>query len=138
MNGGVATAKTYIYPNDSYDFPSWLKEKKVVKDKLDVRDLIIGKIGSVIHNSNNKNKDFLLRYFIHMFRNNTFFAVKMKNKFTLNESEIKYLLGASHQHKLKDILLSHEPIYEKLAQEELEEFNEKDKKENLQQSLFDF
>ena len=61
-----------------------------------------------------------------MFRNNTFFAVKMKNKFALIEAEIKYLLGDSHQHKLKDILHSHETIYEKLAQEELEEFDEKD------------
>ena len=39
--------------------------------------------------------------------------------------------------KLKDILLSRELIYGKLAQEELEDFGE-EKKENLQQSLLDF
>jgi len=31
MNGGVATAKTRNYPNDKYDFPTWLREKKIGK-----------------------------------------------------------------------------------------------------------
>jgi replication factor C large subunit len=137
MNGGVATAKTHNYPNDSYNFPTWLREKKNVKSNIDVRDLIAEKIGNVCHNSNNKSKEFLLSYFTHMFRNNTYFSIKMKNKFDLSEAEIKYLLGKSHQHKLKDILLSREPVYERPTQEELDEFGE-EKKENLQQSLLDF
>ncbi len=138
MNGGVATAKTHNYPNDSYSFPTWLREKKSIKGKLDVRDLIIKKISEISHNSNTKSRDFLLSYFTHMFRNNTYFAIKMKNKLGLSEGEIKYLLGESHKHKLKDILHSIEPIYEKQVQEELVEPDEEDKKENLQQSLFDF
>ncbi|MCK4365854.1 MAG: hypothetical protein KAW45_07365, partial [Thermoplasmatales archaeon] len=135
---GVATAKTHNYPNDSYSFPTWLREKKSIKGKLDVRDLIIKKISEISHNSNTKSRDFLLSYFTHMFRNNTYFAIKMKNKLGLSEGEIKYLLGESHKHKLKDILHSIEPIYEKQVQEELVEPDEEDKKENLQQSLFDF
>ena len=138
MHGGVATAKTHYYSNDSYNFPTWLKEKKGAKSNVDTRDLIVEKISSACHNSNSKSKDFLLSYFTYMFKNNTYFAIKMKNKFDLTEAEIKYLLGESHQHKLKDILLSHEPIYKKPTQEELEELDEKDKKENLQQSLLDF
>lgn len=138
MHGGVATAKTHNYPNDIYNFPTWLKEKKGIKGKLDVRDLIIEKISSVIHSSNNKTKGFLLSYFTHMFRNDTYFAIKMKNKFVLAEAEIKYLLGESHQHKLKEILLAREPIYVKPIQEPAEEPDEKDKKEDLQQSLLDF
>jgi len=138
MNGGVATAKTHNYPNDSYNFPTWLKEKKSVKSNMDVRDFIVKKISSICHNSNNKSKNYLLSYFTNMFRNNTYFAIKMKNKFGFGEAEIKYLLGKSHQHKLKEILLSHEPIITKPTQEDSTGSVEKDKKENLQQSLFDF
>ncbi|GAG31330.1 unnamed protein product, partial [marine sediment metagenome] len=81
MNGGIATAKTHNYPNDSYSFPTWLREKKNVKVNSDVRDLIIEKISNVSHNSSKKSKVFLLTYFTNMFRNDTYFAIKMKNKF---------------------------------------------------------
>jgi hypothetical protein len=73
-----------------------------------------------------------------MFRNDTHFAIKMKNKFNFTEVEIKYLLGESHQDKFKDILNSQEPINKKPPQKKLEVSTEKDKKENLQQSLLDF
>lgn len=138
MNGGVATAKTHNYSNDSYNFPTWLKEKKGIKGNIDVRNSIIEKISTTYHNSNIKSKELLLSYFTFMFRNDTHFAIKMKNKFNLTEVEIKYLLGESHQLKFKDILNSQEPINTKPSQKKLEESTEKDKKENLQQSLFDF
>ena len=92
MNGGVAIAKTHNYPNDSYNFPSWLREKKSGKSYTDVRDLVVAKISKVNHNSYKKSKDFLLSYFTHMFRNDTYFAIKMKKKFDFSEAEIKYLL----------------------------------------------
>ena len=135
MDGGVAIAKTHSYPNDNYRFPTWLKEKKGIKSNLDIRNLIISKINSTIHNSNKKSKEFILQYFGSMFRNDTHFAIKMKNKFDLTESEIKYILGESHKHKLKDILLSREPVFKKPIKEKIEE---SDFKEKMQQSLFDF
>jgi len=138
MNGGVATAKTRIYPNDSYNFPTWLREKKDIKNNIDTKNSIVKKISSVYHNSNNKSKDYLFSYFIHMFKNDTYFAIKMKNKFNFTESEIKYLLGESHQHKFKEILHSIEPIYTKIKHKEPDESTEKDKKVKLQQSLLDF
>ena len=72
-----------------------------------------------------------------MFRNNTYFASKMKNKLDLSESEIKYLLGDSHKHKLRDILHSHEVVYEKPLTSDITE-EEEEKTESMQQSLFDF
>ena len=138
MNGGVATAKTHNYPNDSYNFPSWLREKKSGKSNVDVRDSIIGKISNVCHNSNSKSRTFFLSYFTHMFRNDIYFAIKMKKKFDFTEAEIKYLLGESHQHKLKEILSPHDVSYLKPIEEETEAPVEKDKKEDLQQSLLDF
>ncbi len=138
MNGGVATAKTHNYPNDSYNFPTWLRERKEFRNTLEVRDLILGKLNSISHCSKSKNRSFLLSYFTHMFRNNTYFAIKMKNKLDLTESEIKYLLGESHQHKLKDILNSPEIIYEKPITTDLTEEDEEEKSESMQQSLFDF
>jgi len=138
MNGGVATAKTRNYPNNSYNFPTWLRERKDVKGVLDVRDIILEKLGSISHSSKEKNKDFLISYFTHMFRNNTHFAIKMKNKLDLSEAEIKHLLGKSHQHKLKEIILTSEVIYEKQISADTKESDEEDKSESLQQSLLDF
>ena len=62
----------------------------------------------------------------------------MKNKFDLSESEIKYLLGKSHQYKLKEILLSRDITADKVVNKESEKSFEEDKKEEIQQSLFDF
>ena len=138
MNGGVATAKTHDYSNERYNFPAWLREIKDSKSSRDIRDSIVKKIGDACHNSNNKSKDFLLTYFMHMFRNNTYFAVKMKQKFDFTESEIKYLLGENYSHKVKDILRSSEIVDVKPIEEEIVVSIEKDKKENRQQSLFDF
>ena len=138
MNGGVAMAKTHNYPNDSYSFPMWLREKKSSKSYTDLRDLIVAKISITSHHSMKKSKDFLLSYFTHMFRNDTFFAIKMKNKFDFSEADIKYLLGESHKHKLKEIIHPHDVSYLKPTEEETEESIEKEKKQDLQQSLFDF
>ena len=138
MNGGVAIAKTHNYPNDSYSFPAWLREKKSIKSNIDVRNMIVEKISEECHNSFTKSREFLLSYFLHMFRNDTHFAIKMKNKFDLSEAEIKYLLGESHQHKLKEILLSIEQSDVKTVREEILDSTETDDKEELQQSLLDF
>ena len=138
MNSGVAIAKTHSYPNDSYSFPSWLRERKDVKIILDIRNSILEKLGKISHNSKMKNKDFLMSYFTNMFRNNTYFAIKMKNKLNLTESEIKYILGESHQHKLKEIILTSEVIREKQISTDIKESNDEDKSESLQQSLLDF
>ena len=139
MNGGVAVAKSRTYPNDKYNFPVWLREQKSSKTNRDIRDDIVEKISGTCHNSNDKGKDFLISYFTQMFRNDTSFAIKMKNKFDFTENEIKYLLGTSHSNKLKNILHPVEKI-KKITIEEKEPaiIDEKEKKENTQQSLFDF
>jgi replication factor C large subunit len=136
MNGGVATSKTHEYPNDKYNFPTWLRERKDIKINLETRDVTAKKISKICHNSGRKSKEFFLPYFTYIFRNNPLFAAKMKNKLDLSEAEIKYLLGESHQYKLKEILGSKETLSQKpISQEKIKE---KDKKENLQQSLLDF
>lgn len=138
MNGGVAVSKTHNYPNDKYNFPSWLREKKQLRSSFEVRDFILKKLGTFTHNSNKKSKDTIFNHFVNMFRNNTTFAVKMKQKLDLTEIEIGYILGPSHKHKLKEILNPKEVITQEIDVEEEKEEPEEDKKENLQQSLFDF
>ena len=144
MNGGVALAKTHSYPNDSYSFPTWLKEKKDIKSSSVTRDLIIKKLSKLCHNSDSKTRDFILSYFINMFRNNTSFAVKMKKKFDLSENEVEYLLGKTHAYKLKEIISASElediikPIKEPVKEKTTMKIEKKDKKEKIQQSLFDF
>jgi len=139
MNGGVATSKTHNYPNDSYSFPTWLRERKEFRIKHEAKDSILSKINTISHCSKSKNKSDFLNYFTHMFRNNTYFAIKMKNKLELTESEIKYILSESHKHKLKEIMHSPDIIYEKpIPIESKEEEDEVEKAESMQQSLFDF
>ncbi|KYK32739.1 MAG: hypothetical protein AYK22_07020 [Thermoplasmatales archaeon SG8-52-3] len=138
MNGGVATSKTHNYPNDSYNFPTWLRQRKEFRTKIEVKDMILRKLSNISHCSKSKNKNFMLSYFTHMFRNNSFFAIKMKNKLNLSETEVKYLLSESHMHKLKEIMRSPEIIYEKPIQVDSTEEVEEEKSESMQQSLFDF
>ncbi len=136
MNGGVAVAKTHNYPNNKYDFPVWLRSKKTGKTSFDVKDSVIKKLSKATHLSNKKNKEDVFFYFIHMFKNNTSFAIKMKEKLDLNEDEVEFLLGKTHAHKIKEIMASSE--LERLEITEKEEENIKEKVDNNQQSLFDF
>jgi len=138
MNGGVAVAKSRTYPNDKYNFPSWLREQKSSKTNRDVREQILEKISKSAHNSNKKSKDFLLNYFSQIFRNDTNFAIKMKNKFDFSENEIKYLLGDEHSQKLKSITNPKVKIKEIPIEDQKNEIEEKESKEDIQQSLFDF
>jgi replication factor C large subunit len=139
MNGGVATAKTHNYPNEKYNFPTWLRELKNSKSNRDTRDSITKKISEACHNSSNKSIDFLLTYFMNIFRNDTDFAVKMTKKFDFTENEMKYLLGEKYSHKIKDILRSSETIVDvKPIEEEVVLPLEEDRKDSKQQSLFDF
>jgi len=137
MNGGVATSKTHNYPNNKYNFPLWLKEKKSSKNYRNMRRSINEKISLFCHNSQKKGTDFFQNYFIQMFRNDIYFAIKMKNKFNLNENEIKYILGDKNSNKLKDILSSSKIKNIKPIDEETRIDKEK-QQEKLQQSLFDF
>ncbi len=138
MNGGISVAKTHNYPNDSYNFPTWLRERKDVKSNSDIKNIIIKKISSSTHSSYSKTKNEFFTYFINLFRNDTYFAVKMKNKYDFSEAEIEYLLGKSHAHKLKEIMKSSEIENIKPIKEEISDEIEKEEKENIQQSLFDF
>jgi replication factor C large subunit len=141
MNGGVATAKTHSYANTMYSFPTWLRQKKYIKNNIDLREIIIKKISENFHISSNKTKDTLFPYFANMFRNNTYFAIKMKDKYNLTESEVEYILGQNHSYKLKEIIQASktgviEPLDKKIDTEEddsEEKYNEKH-----QQSIFDF
>jgi len=73
------------------------------------------------------------------------FAVSMKNRLDLSETEMKYLLGEKDEHKVKDILEVSERADETQAEievttaEEIEEKRETESKQEVKQpSLFDF
>ena len=135
MNGGVANAKKHNYPNNQYNFPSWLIKRKKDKTYNDMKKLIIKKISKDCHNSNIKTKNYILNYFTNIFKNDLSFAIKIKNKYNLSDNEIKLLLGETHKNKYKNIINQNDIIKQK---------SEKDKKtdiivknEKLQQKLFD-
>ena len=137
MNGGIAVAKTRNYPNDSYSFPVWLRERKDIRTKYNTKEIIIKKIADKCHISNNKTRDFILQYFISLFKNDINFAIEMKNLHDFSDEEVEYLLGKNHAHKFKEIIAAteHKKI-QPIIQEK--EKNMKEEKEKVQQSLFDF
>jgi replication factor C large subunit len=137
MNGGVATAKTHVYPNDRYAFPTWIRQKKGIKNNIDAKNSIVSKLSKDTHNSIKKSNKFLMNYFIHMFRNDTDFAIKMKKRYDLSESEIKFLLGEKQLDKLKEIMQS-KPIIEKTEDNIKEKIIIEKEEKAQQQSLFDF
>jgi len=142
MNGGVATAKTHEYQNEKYAFPLWLRERKSSKSYRDTRDSIVEKMSGICHNSNRKSREFLSLYLINMLRNDIEFAVKIMHKFEFTESDMKYLLGENYSSELEKSIHTAKTDHKKQIENENESViynkKEKDKKENKQQSLFDF
>lgn len=142
MNGGVAVAKTRSYPNDSYKFPLWLREKKTDRTEENIKESLFRKISRISHSSNKKTRETIYPFFKNMFCKNTSFAIKMKNKLDLSESEIKYLLEPDYTYKLKEILLSSSEMESvdkiKTREEPAEETEKKEEEGVQQQSLFDF
>ena len=136
MNGGIAVAKTHNYPNSSYRFPTWLRSKKDIRSKVDIKDVISEKLSISTHSSSRKAKDLLYSDFTSIFRNNTGFAIQMKNKYDLTETEIGFLLGKNHSHKLKEILADFPVKETKEVKPVVTEV--KEEKEKTQQKLFDF
>jgi replication factor C large subunit len=118
MSGGVSVAKTHNYGNTQYAFPTWMKEMKRTQSSRMVRDGLAEKLARLNHTSEQKSKEFVLPHFQALFRNNTRFACKMIPVLDLSESEIKFLLGEKHLHKMKDIVQCSEKTDEK--QEEIE------------------
>jgi len=144
MSGGVSVAKTHIYGNTTYAFPTWIKEMKSNQSSRMVRDGVVQKIATLCHLSDQKAKEASLPVFQMLFRNNSQFACKMMTTLDLSESEVKYLLGPRYLHKMKDILSCSEKTDEQQEEIELpvEEKTPKKEKEEpadvRQPSLFDF
>jgi hypothetical protein len=145
MSGGVSVAKTHIYGNTQYLFPTWMKEMKGNQAARALREGVVKKISQHTHSSNRKTKEFLLPYFQTMFRIDTYFACKMVPALNLSEQEIKFLLGPTHQHKIKDIMQCSQKTDEK--QEEIQQTETKKTKKEPQKketsdmkqpSIFDF
>ncbi len=136
MNFGIAIAKTHTYPNDKYDFPVWLRNRKTGKIDYDTKDEIVKKISNKAHLSNKKNKEDIFPYFIYMFKNNISFAINMKKNLNLTENEVEFLLGPINSNKLKKVMSGSE--IKKLDKPEKKEENSEEKSDNIQQSLFDF
>jgi replication factor C large subunit len=103
MQSGVSVSKSHNYGNMKYYAPSWLKRLRESKTVRGVRDSVLLKVGRLCHTSRRKT-NLYLPYFRQLFRENLRFAVYMKNRLELTESEMKFLLGEKHEQKLKEIL----------------------------------
>ena len=104
------------------------------------------KIGAYSHTSAQKTKEALLPQFQQLFQTDSRFVCKMMGKLNLSESEVKFLLGNKHAHKMKDILQCIENVDEQqeeipfISEEKIEKNEEKkEQKDDLKQpSIFDF
>jgi len=144
LSGGVSVSKTHIYVNARYQFPEWIKELKSNQSSRTVRDGVVQKISILSHVSTQKTKESVLPLFHSLFQNNTRFACKMIQSLDLTEVEVKFLLGKTHLHKLKDIMQCAERTDENQAEiavtpDEKQTTSEKEEgSEPRQPSLFDF
>ncbi|DAC73057.1 MAG TPA: replication factor C large subunit [Thermoplasmata archaeon] len=145
MSGGVSVAKTHSYGNTHYMFPLWMKEMKGNQSARMLRDGVVKKISMLNHTSDQKTKEMILPHFQAMFRNNTRFACRMIKMLDFSESEVKFLLGEKHLHKMKDVVQCAEKTDEKQGEIEItavvKKKVEEEKKESSdlkQPSIFDF
>jgi len=142
MVGGVSNAKTYTYHNEKYDFPSWLKKLKIYKQNNIFRNSIMNKISKKCHISKHKSKLFIFDYFMKLFKENTNFALNMKEILKLDEGEVIYLIGKKNADKINHILNSKKNM-DKIFLEKKEKIETK-KREikinnlSMQQNLNDF
>jgi replication factor C large subunit len=140
MNGGVSASKTRSYPNEKYNFPTWLRQRKTHRNNRMIKESLTKKISEKCHLSKNKTHTEILHFYKHLFQNNEKFAVKMTKKLDLSEPEIKYLLETKNNQKIKNIISLSERDKEQPSIEEPEKIDENNEEEDLenQQSLFDF
>ena len=146
MSLGVSTARTHTYGNDRYMFPTWMKEMKSHQSQRLVQESVLKKLGRLHHISAEKTREALFPHIQQLFRNDTRFACKITKALDLTESEVKYLLGEKHVHRMKEILQCSEKTDEK--QEEIpqptgnekktEEQSPEPRDEVKQPSIFDF
>jgi replication factor C large subunit len=143
MSGGVSAAKTHSYGNMQYAFPMWMKQLKSMQTPRMTRDGIARKLGVLTHASLRKTKEVFLPSFQVLFRNDTRFACRMITALDLSESEVRYLLGEKHMHKMKEILQCSEKTDENQGEIEVQEppkdEEQKEPKDDRNQpSIFDF
>lgn len=146
MNAGVSASKTRSYPNEKYNFPTWLRQRKSYKNQKMIKNSLIKKISKNCHISKNKTQSEILNHYKKLFQNNEKFAVKTIKKYDLTEPEIEHLLGNKHKKKIKKILSISERTREQPPIKDTEEKNKNLKSENnvekddeeAQPSLFDF
>lgn len=133
MAGGVAVSKSHNYPNERYNFPSWLRLSKKNKNNSGLRRSVFNKIGRYCHCSNQKAGNLISDHIISMMKNNFYFANKMVSVLKLTEDETEYLLGKKLENKSK---FSKESIKKSNKKEEI--LNQKTPQKNLekQQRLF--
>ncbi|MBN2603865.1 MAG: replication factor C large subunit, partial [Candidatus Thermoplasmatota archaeon] len=99
MNGGVSVSKSHDYPNDRYQFPSWIRQSAKNKNINEIKKSIFNKIGKYCHCSNQKVASIMSHHIITMMKNDYFFANKMIHIFKLSEDETEYLLGRKIEDK---------------------------------------
>jgi replication factor C large subunit len=104
MSCGVAAAKNHHSTNQRYYPPTWLKQKRTFKINQQAGDDVITKLSVYFHISYRKTIDQVIPFLRIMIRENIGFAAKFLSQLDLTESEIKYLLGPTHEHLSKVIL----------------------------------
>jgi hypothetical protein len=102
----------------------------------------MNKISKKCHISNHKSKLFIFDYFMKLFKENTNFALNMKETLKLDEGEVIYLIGKKNADKINYILNSKKNMA-KIFLEKKEKIETKKREINInnlsmQQNLNDF
>ncbi len=94
MSAGVSVAKNKSYPGFTrYHFPLYLSKMSRTKGIRAVQNSVLQKIGKLCHTSKATVREDILFSFRYLFKNDSFFAVKMILKLDLEDEEVGYLLN---------------------------------------------
>lgn len=137
MSAGVTSAKTHQYGNMTYAYPTWIKEMKGSQPPRALRDSIALKLAGLTHASKRKVRDQLLSTFQRLFQDDPAFARRMTSALGLSEAEARFLLGKTHEHRLKDLFDNEQTTGERKAVEPASQ-EKRESEETRQPSLLDF
>ena len=104
MGGGVANAKKGIYQvNIRYSFPSWLREMKATREKRDIKNSILRKIGAYLHMSSDKTNEYVLSMLRRILQSDKKLLMELRDRLNLTDDEIIYIIGS--EEKAHEIIL---------------------------------
>ncbi len=131
MSAGVSVAKNKTYPSFTrYRFPLYLSKMSRTKSFRSLQNSVLQKIGKLCHTSKSTVREDILFSFKYLFKNDSFFAVKMILEMDLEDEEVGYLMNESPDSvRVRHLIKEAEKSQEKKEEIMFEDYGKEEKTE---------